>query len=95
MIVLVSQLLLIALAVAWGIYLITISKNGGEIISAETNNVILYSEIIATGLIIILAVAVISMELYRMSTRRREDSSINYRRRSTDNEASIEERKRN
>ena len=73
LIVIVSQMLLIALAVGWGLYLILISKNGGSIISAETNRPILYGEIIATGLIVVLAFVVIVMELKRLTAKRSED----------------------
>jgi hypothetical protein len=73
LVIIVSQMLLIALSVAWGIYLTVISQNGGTIISTETNKLILYSEIISTGLIVIFAVVVISLELKRMLTKRRDD----------------------
>jgi multisubunit Na+/H+ antiporter MnhC subunit len=66
-------MLLIALALAWGIYLIVISQNGGRIVSTETNRFILYGEIILTALIITFAFIVISLELKRMSTKRRDD----------------------
>ncbi|PPD57812.1 hypothetical protein JP09_008755 [Dehalogenimonas etheniformans] len=76
LIVIISQALLIALAVAWGIYLIAISANGGSIISTETNKTILWGEIIATGLIIIFSIVVIVMELNRLFARRRDDRRI-------------------
>lgn len=68
-IVIVSQMLLIALALAWGIYLILIARNGG-VLSIENNPWILYGEIVATFLIIQFALIVIGMELYRMKVRR-------------------------
>jgi len=71
--VIISQALLIALAVAWGIYLLVISQNGGSVISTETNKVILYGEIIATGLIIVFSIVVIFMELNRLFAKRRGD----------------------
>lgn len=73
--VIISQTLLIALAVAWGIYLVVISQNGGSIISTETNKVILYGEIIATGLIIVFSIVVIFMEVNRLFARRHDDRS--------------------
>jgi len=66
-------MLLIALSIAWGIYLIVISQNGGSIISTETNKVILYGEIIITGLIVLFAVIVVFMELKRMLAKRSGD----------------------
>jgi ABC-type nickel/cobalt efflux system permease component RcnA len=72
--VIISQGLLIALAVAWGIYLVVISQNGGSIISTESNKAILYAEIVATGLIVLFSVVVIFMELNRLFARRRDDN---------------------
>lgn len=74
-VIIVSQMLLIALSVAWGIYLTLISLNGGSIVSSETNRFILYGEIIATGLIVVFAVTVVFIELKRMLARRSSDRS--------------------
>ena len=67
--VLVSQFLLIALSLAWGVYLILIARNGG-IISVENQPWILYGEIIATFIILLFAITVIFVELYRLRVRR-------------------------
>ena len=72
MLVLVSQLLLIALAIAWGIQLILIALKGG-VLSVETNPWILYGEIIATVFIIIFAIVVVVFEFRRMMARRQSD----------------------
>jgi hypothetical protein len=76
LVIILSQMLLIALSLAWGIYLIVISQNGGTIISTETNKLILYGEIITTGLITIFAMIVIIMELKRLSAKRCGDRSF-------------------
>ena len=68
-VVIVSQILLIALSLAWGIYLITIAMNGG-VLSVENNPWVLFGEIFATFLIIQFAMVVIFLELYRMRVRR-------------------------
>jgi uncharacterized membrane protein YcjF (UPF0283 family) len=72
LVVLASQLLLIALAIAWGIHLILIAQNGG-VYSIEANPWVLYSEIAATILIILFALAVVCLEFIRMKSRRRSD----------------------
>ena len=69
--VLASQFFLIALALAWGIYLVLIAQNGG-IISVENQPWILYGEIAATFTIIIFAILVIFVEFYRLRVRRNE-----------------------
>ena len=72
LIILVSQLLLIALAIAWGVNLILIAQHGG-LYSMEANPWVLYGEIAATVLIIIFAFVVIYFEVMRMRSKRRSD----------------------
>jgi membrane protein implicated in regulation of membrane protease activity len=72
LVVLVSQVLLITLAIAWGIHLILIAQNGG-VYSIEANPWVLYGEIAATVLIILFAIAVVCLEFIRMKTRRQSD----------------------
>ena len=79
--VLVSQLLLIALAIAWVAHMVLIAKNGA-IYFIETNAVILWAEIVATTLITLFATAVFAIQLYRLGERRRGDA----RRRGSDRE---------
>jgi large-conductance mechanosensitive channel len=76
LIILVSQLLLIALAIGWGVNLILIAQHGG-LYSVETNPLILYGEIIATVFIILFALFVIYLEIVRMRTRRRSERNSN------------------
>ena len=64
-----------ALALGWGIYLISISQNGGEILSTEYNRVILHGEIILTGFIAVFALVVAIMELNRLSSRRSDEKT--------------------
>ena len=72
MIVVVSQLLLIGLAIAWGIQLILIALKG-VVLSIETNPWILYGEIVATVFIILFAMVVVVFEFKRMMARRQSD----------------------
>ena len=73
MVVVVSQLLLIALAIAWCIQLILIAQKGW-VLSIETNPWILYGEIVATVFIIIFAIVVVVFEFKRMTARRQSDT---------------------
>jgi hypothetical protein len=68
-------MLLVALALGWGVYLISISQNGGEILSTEDNRFVLYGEIVLTGLIIAFAMVVAILEVNRMSSKRTSDRS--------------------
>jgi uncharacterized membrane protein YcjF (UPF0283 family) len=72
LIILVSQMLLIALAIAWGINLILIAQHG-HVYSIESNPWILYGEIVATVLIILFAFVVIYFEIVRMRQKRSSD----------------------
>lgn len=72
LIILVSQLLLVALAIGWGIILILIAQHGG-VYSIEANPLVLYSEIVAIFLIILFAFFVIYLEVIRMRSRRRTE----------------------
>ena len=71
-IVMVSQLLLIALAIAWVVQMSMIAMNG-SIYFVEANPIILWAEIVATTLITLFATAVFTLQIYRLSERRRGD----------------------
>ncbi len=71
-IVLASQILLIALGVTWVIHMAIIAKNGA-IYFVEANPVILWAEIIGTILITLFATAVFAIQVYRMGEKRRGD----------------------
>lgn len=70
--VLISQLLLIALAIAWVVHMSLIAKNGA-IYFVEKNPTILWAEIGVTALITLFATAVFAIEIYRLGERRRGD----------------------
>jgi uncharacterized BrkB/YihY/UPF0761 family membrane protein len=70
--VLVSQLLLIALAIAWVIHMVLIAANGA-VYFIEANRIILWGEIIATVVITLFATAVFAVQLYRLGERRKGD----------------------
>ena len=72
-VVLVSQLLLIAMAVAWVIHGVLIAQNG-QISFIETNPWILYGEIIATVLITVFAVFVFIIQYRRLKEKRSDDA---------------------
>ena len=72
LIILISQLLLVALAIGWGINLILIAVHGG-VYSVEANPLILYAEIATIFLIILFAFFVIYLEIVRMRSRRRTE----------------------
>ena len=71
-VVLVSQLLLIAMAIAWTIHMALIAKTG-EIYFIEENPIILYGEIAATVLITLFAIIVFVLQCKRLGERRRGD----------------------
>ena len=71
--VLISQLLLIALAIAWVVHMSLIAANGA-IYFIEANPMVLWAEIVATALITLFATAGFALEIYRLGERRRGDS---------------------
>ena len=71
-VVLVSQLLLIAMAIGWTIHMALIAKMG-EIYFVEENPIILYGEIAATVLITLFAIVVFVLQCKRLGARRRGD----------------------
>jgi uncharacterized BrkB/YihY/UPF0761 family membrane protein len=70
--VLISQLLLIALAMAWVVHMVLIAKNGA-VYFVEGNSTILWAEIGITTLITLFATAVFAIEVYRLGERRKGD----------------------
>ena len=72
-VVLASQLLLLAMAVAWCVQLTLIAIRG-HICFTETNAAILYSEIAVTALIASLAVAVFVLQYRRLIEKRSGDA---------------------
>jgi uncharacterized BrkB/YihY/UPF0761 family membrane protein len=72
MVVLVSQLLLIALAIAWLVHMVIIAVNG-SIYFVEKNPLILWGEITAIVLITLFAIRVFALQIVRLGERRRND----------------------
>ena len=71
-VVVISQLLLIALAIAWLIFMIIIAVNG-SVYFVERNPLIRWLEVAAAVLIILFAAGVFIAQLSRLSERRRDD----------------------
>ena len=71
-IVLISQMLLIALAIAWMVHMIVIAALGA-VYFIERDSVILWIEICASILITLFAIFVLTIQIRRLSERRRTD----------------------
>ena len=71
-VVLVSQMLLIALAIAWLVHMIVIAAYGA-VYFIERNPLILWIEISASLIITLFAIFVLTMQIRRLSERRRDD----------------------
>jgi len=71
-VVVISQILLIALAISWVIHMVTIALYGAAYF-IENNRLILYAEIIAPVLITIFAIFVLVIQIQRLGERRRND----------------------
>jgi hypothetical protein len=63
--ILASQMLLVALSVAWGIHTVLIAKHGA-IYFVEPNHMILWGEIIATALIAMFGITVLTLQVCRL-----------------------------
>jgi ABC-type nickel/cobalt efflux system permease component RcnA len=70
--VLVSQMLLIALAITWLFQMVIIAVDR-SIYVIENNNLILYTEIITTILVITYAIFILVTQIKRLGERRRSD----------------------
>ena len=70
--VLVSQALLIALAIAWLIHMVIIAVNG-SVYFVENNAIILWAEITASVLITVFAVFILVVQIQRLGERRSSD----------------------
>ena len=71
-VVLISQLLLIALALAWAVHMIIIAIYG-KVYFVEDNPIILWLEIAVTIIICIFGISVFIAQLRRLGERRRND----------------------
>jgi ABC-type nickel/cobalt efflux system permease component RcnA len=70
--ILISQMLLIALAISWLVHMLTIAKQGSAYF-VENNHFILYSEITASLLITIFAICMVVIQIRRLGERRTID----------------------
>jgi|GEM_PF-2519031 len=71
-VVLISQMLLIALAIAWLIHMIVIAAYGA-VYFIEREPLILWIEIGASLIITLFAIFVLTIQIRRLSERRRDD----------------------
>ena len=74
-VVLISQVMLIALAIAWLVHMIVIAAFGA-VYFIEREPLILWIEISASLLITLFAVLVLIMQIKRLGERRRNDRDI-------------------
>ena len=72
LLVIVSQMLLVALAITWLIHMVLIALKG-SLYFIENNPYILWAEISAAVLITAVAITVLIMQLKRLGERRRGD----------------------
>jgi hypothetical protein len=73
LLILVSQMLLIALAVSWLVHMVTIAVTGSAYF-VENNSFILWSEIILSVLITLFGVYIAIIQVQRLGERRNRDS---------------------
>ncbi|MCR4392921.1 MAG: hypothetical protein NUV31_00965 [Dehalococcoidales bacterium] len=72
LLILISQLLLLALAIAWLIQMLVIYHNG-SVRFVEYNRGILLLEIVMVIIILIFALVVFSLQIKRMGEKRKDD----------------------
>lgn len=77
MVVLISQILLIALAISWFIHMLLIEINGA-VYFVEKDPVILWIEIIATVTIVMFASFVLILQIRRLGEKRANDGRIGF-----------------
>jgi protein-S-isoprenylcysteine O-methyltransferase Ste14 len=76
LLILVSQILLIALAISWLVHMLTIAVCGSAYF-VENNHLILWAEIIITVLITAFAIYILMGQVKRLGERRGVDRSRN------------------
>ena len=81
LLILVSQMLLIALAISWLVHMGTIAKSGSAYF-VENNHLILWAEITISVFITLFAIYILIVQIQRLGERREADRS---RRGSPDN----------
>jgi membrane protein YdbS with pleckstrin-like domain len=75
LIIVVSQILLIALAISWLIHMVIIAVSG-SVYFVENNPLILWSEIAVTVLITVFAISILVMQIQRLGERRSADRNV-------------------
>ena len=70
--ILITQMLLIALAITWLLHMITIAVYG-SVYFVENNPLILWAEITASLLITVFAILILVLQIQRLGERRRTD----------------------
>lgn len=79
MYVLISQALLIALAISWLVHMLIIAVNG-SVYFVENDHFILWAEITGSVLITIFAIFILANQIQRLGERRRTDRNEGGRR---------------
>ena len=69
--IMINQMLLIALAIAWIVHMAIIALNG-SVFFIEKNSLILWGEISAMVIITLFAICVLAMQVIRLGERRRD-----------------------
>jgi len=77
-VVLISQMLLIALAIAWLVHMVVTTY--GSVYFIERDPVILWAEITASALIMIFAIYILAIQIRRLGERRATDRDGSERR---------------
>jgi membrane protein implicated in regulation of membrane protease activity len=78
--ILITQMLLIALAITWLLHMITIAIYG-SVYFVEDNPLILWAEITASVLITVFAIFILVLQIQRLGERRSSDRRSEDRRR--------------
>jgi membrane protein implicated in regulation of membrane protease activity len=78
--VLITQMLLTALAITWLIHMVTIAVSGSAYF-VENNPLVLWGEITISVLITLFAIYVLAIQIRRLGERRETDRNENYRHR--------------
>ena len=76
LLIIVSQMFLIALAISWLIHMLVIAS-AGSIYFVENNPAILWSEISASVVIMVFAVSILVLQIRRLGERRGDDRNRN------------------
>ena len=73
-VVLASQILLVAVTFAWIVHMAIIAVNG-QVLFVERNSAVLWGELVSASLIILFALYVLVLQIQRLGERRGMDAS--------------------